>query len=519
MKFRLATTLVLATALLLSTFSVLSTSTPAKAAPLDDPDTPGTPWPVDDPRYRPSINDNVVLKWDEELLQAIRAYPPLTGPTITARALGVVHTAMYDAWAAYDPVAKGTQYGSQLRRPSSERTPENKDKAISFAAYTTLLDLFPASRYTDIDTKVNFAAQMAELGYATNGSDNSPAATVGITAAQAVINYRHTDNSNQLAGYADTTGYRPTNTWDKVNDPWHWQPLCVPLPPPGATTCAGNVQSYTTPQWKDVKAFSPFTYQITGPAKAPDGSYSTADIVQEYNDTADLTDTEKVTAEYWADGPKTEFPPGHLAVFAQVLSRKRGHSVDTDAKMFFTLGNALMDASIAAWWAKYKWDFVRPTTAIREYYKGKAETIRSWLGPYQGYGDVPPEQWRPYQAPGVVTPPFPEYVSGHSTFSAAGTRVLNGYTQNSTFGATITLKAGSSLFEPKDATHPVGTPATDVVLSWPTFNAAATEAGMSRRYGGIHFKSGDEHGRMLGTQVGAFVYSKAQNYITGRTPG
>jgi hypothetical protein len=281
------------------------------------------------------------------------------------------------------------------------------------------------------------------------------------------------------------------------------------------------VQQYTTPQWKDVKAFSPFNYQVPGPVKLPNGQYSTADTVQEYNDSKDLSDRGKVTAEYWADGPKTEFPPGHLAVFAQVLSRKRGNTLDTDAKMFFTLGNALMDASIAAWWAKFKWDFVRPTTAIREYFKSlNTPTIRSWLGPYKGYGDVPPEQWQPYQAPGVVTPPFPEYVSGHSTFSAAGTYVLNGYTQNSAFGASVTIKEGSSLFEPKNAAHPTGyTPATDIVLSWPTFNAAAVEAGMSRRYGGIHFKSGDEHGRMLGTQVGSFAYSKAQNYITGRTPG
>ena len=74
-----------------------------------------------------------------------------------------------------------------------------------------------------------------------------------------------------------------------------------------------------------------------------------------------------------------------------------------------------MDASIAAWAAKYRWDFVRPITGIRSRYKGKPVT--SWLGPYKGYGTVPGEQWIPYQAPNVVTPPFPEYVSGHSTFA------------------------------------------------------------------------------------------------------
>jgi hypothetical protein len=81
--------------------------------------------------------------------------------------------------------------------------------------------------------------------------------------------------------------------------------------------------------------------------------------------TSNLSDRQKVTAEFWADGPRSEFPPGHWALIAQVLSRKRGHSLDYDAKMFFALGNALMDASIAAWAAKFRWDFVRPITAIR----------------------------------------------------------------------------------------------------------------------------------------------------------
>ena len=528
MKPRLATTLVLATALVLSTFSVLTTNAPAKAAPPDDPDTPGTPWPIDDPRYRPSNSDNVILKWNEELLQAIRLHPPTTGPTITARAIGVLHTATYDAWAAYDPVAKGTRLGSKLRRPASERTLTNKNKAISFAAYKVLTDLFPASRYTRIG-EVDFAGQMTELGYKTDGSDTSQAAKVGNTAAQAVLDYRHTDGSNQLNGYADTTGYRPVNTWNQINDPWRWQPLCVltptgvangkpHLPVPPDTCAAPNyaVQGAYTPQWKNVLQFAPFTYQVPGPAKDPNGQYSKSDVDNLLQESANLTDKEKVTAEYWADGPNTEFPPGHTCVFAQVISRKRGHSLDTDVKMFFELGNALMDAGIASWHAKYEYDFVRPATAVRAHYAGKQ--VNSWLGPYQGYGLVDGSQWRPYQAPNVVTPPFPEYTSGHSTFTAAGSYILTQFTGSDSFGASVTIKAGSSLFEPRTATNP-GTPAQDVTLTWPTFTLAAEEAAMSRIYGGIHFKSGNEHGRMMGQQVGNFVHSKAQLYIRGYTSG
>jgi hypothetical protein len=161
-------------------------------------------------QYPPSTSDNVVLAWDEELLQAVRALPP--GPTVTARAISVVHTAIFDAWAAYDARALGTRLRGSLRRPAAERTLANKNKAISFAAYKALVDLFPARQF-------DFAEQMSYLGYAVDGSDTSTPASVGNTAAQAVIDYRHGDGSNQLNGYADTTGYKPVNTGDVVVDP------------------------------------------------------------------------------------------------------------------------------------------------------------------------------------------------------------------------------------------------------------------------------------------------------------
>ena len=143
---------------------------------------------------------------------------------MTARAIGVVHTSMFDAWAAYDARAVGTRYGDKLRRPPAERTLENKNKAVSFAAYTTLVDLFPA-RAND------FALQMKELGYSVDGSDISTPAKIGLMTAQAVIAFRHKDGANQLGGYADTTGYQPVNTPDEVRDRWRWQPLRVPWAP------------------------------------------------------------------------------------------------------------------------------------------------------------------------------------------------------------------------------------------------------------------------------------------------
>jgi hypothetical protein len=499
----------------------------------------GGSWTID--TYgAPRSTDNVILTWNEQLLNTIRANPGPTGPTITARALAVLNTAIYDTWAAYDPTAKGTRSESQggpAQQPSADNTVANKSQAISYAAYRTLNDLFPDGTF---HRKAIFDQQLADLNYP--GTSTTPV-QVGNQAADAVLAFRHTDGSNQLGtpAYSDTTGYLPRNTWDTMPEPWRWQPLCVlnaagvaagMSPVPSATSCLpppdGTLGQYyviqkpLTPQWQNVTPFSdldpvthfpsqgPVVFQLPGPPKNADGSYSTTDVSTALTDTANLSDISKVKAEYWADGPKTEFPPGHMVAFAQALSRMRGDSLDQDAKLFFAMGNALMDASISAWAAKYEYDFVRPTTAIRTQYKDKLVT--SWLGPNKGYGKVLGQNWQPYQALTVVTPGFPEYVSGHSTFSAAGRTVLAAFFGTDNFNAKVTIKAGSSKIE-------ANTPAKDVVLSWKTLTAAADEAGWSRRYGGIHFQSGDEHGRTLGKVLGYNVWTKAQTYFDGTATG
>jgi hypothetical protein len=510
MKLRLAATLLLVISLAVAatTVSVTTTTHPAKAAT-------GTTWPIS--TYgTPRPTDNVILKWDEQLLSAIRAYPPKTGPTITARALGVLHTATYDAWAAYDPVAKVTRPDGPAQQAAAMNTLDNKREAINYAAYRVLDDLFPAGAFPDV-TPQNPADPAYrtpdELLVALGGNPANTATTgtspaaVGNLAAKAVLTYRHNDGSNQLNGYGDTTGYVPVNTWELLKDPWRWQPLCVPLPGPGQS-CTGNIQSPLTPQWGKVIMFGPqkaSLFRVNGPPKNPDGSYSTSDLPIAIEDASNLTDAEKATAEYWADGPKSEFPPGHTALFAQAISRKNSHSLDTDVKMFFLMGNAMMDASIAAWFQKYKYDSARNVTLIRHFYKGKL--INSWQGPNNGFAEVDGQYWRPYQATNVVTPPFPEYVSGHSTFTSAGATIL-GMFNGDTFGATVVIPAGSSKFE-------ANTPASDVTLTFPTFTEASAQAGMSRRYGGIHLQTGDLHGRALGKQVAGFVWSQGQNYIRG----
>jgi hypothetical protein len=461
-------------------------------------------------QWGPAATDDVVLKWDEQTLAEIRATRP--GPTVVARALAVVHTAMYDAWAAYDPTAVGTRLGGSLRRPADERTADYKSKAISYAAYRALLDLFP-TRSAEV------TGFMAALGYdpADTSVDAATPQGVGNLAAQAVLDFRHRDGANQLGDepggtpgvrYSDWTGYRPVNTWDQVNDPYRWQPLCVPTPPPGATSCGGTVQRFATPQWGRVTPFalssaSQFPPPPLDRAKLPDDAKQLVDIQ------AKLTDEQKTIAYYWADGPGSELPPGHWAMIAQAASRAGGLSLDADAKGFFALANAMLDASIATWNTKVVQDTVRPITYIRWRYGGKQ--INGWTGPGRKTSTEDGGAWIPYQEASVVTPPFGEYTSGHSAFSGAAQRVFNLFTGTDTFKVplSVTIAKGRSTIEPGLV------PDKDRTLTFKSFSDAASSAGMSRRYGGIHFEQGDLNGRTLGAQVGSQAWAKAQTYFNG----
>src|SRR6185437_13670941 len=122
----------------------------------------GPAWPIDTYGTTRST-DNVVLKWDEQLLSTIRAYPPQTGPTVSARALGVVHTAMYDAWAAYDPTAVGSTYGAPVA--TGANTSAARDEAMSYAAYRTLVDLFPPATFPNKGAFVTPDVLLRNLNY------------------------------------------------------------------------------------------------------------------------------------------------------------------------------------------------------------------------------------------------------------------------------------------------------------------------------------------------------------------
>jgi len=144
---------------------------------------------------------------------------------------------------------------------------------------------------------------------------------------------------------------------------------------------------------------------------------------------------------------------------------------------------------------------------IRAMYNG--QTIQAWRGSGLGVGPIDGAAWKPFQPDFFPTPPFAEYTSGHSVFSAAGAEVLKRFTGSDAFGDSTTIKAHSLKAEPTS-------PAADVTLSWATFSIAADEAGISRRYGGIHFLDGDVRSRAMGRMCGAQAYEKAKSYWEGR---
>jgi hypothetical protein len=263
--------------------------------------------------------DNIVIQWDKVTLQAIRVTKP--GPPQVARMLAIVDTCMFDAWAAYDRRAVGTFFGGFLRQPRSARSEANKQKAISYAAYRALVDLFPTE-------KTAFDLKMAELGYDPNDTQQSPfnPAGIGNLSSAAIIATRHRDGANQLGDltpsgtpYADTTNYAPLNPaisittptpLDQIPYPNHWQPLSYLNPATGTLA----TPKFIAPHWGNVTPFAlssgaQFRPEPPSPVESPEVKAQCEELIAI---SANLDDRQKCIAEYWADGPTSEWmaPPG-----------------------------------------------------------------------------------------------------------------------------------------------------------------------------------------------------------------
>ena len=231
------------------------------------------------------------------------------------------------------------------------------------------------------------------------------------------------------------------------------------------------------PQWADVEPFAmtvPEQFRPSGPPALESQTYADAwNEVKRLGSATSSTRTADQTqiARFWADGAGTYTPAGHWNQIAEQVAVAQGNSLSENARLFAQLDLTLADAAIADWDAKYQDHFWRPVTAIQQ-----ADTDRN-------PDTAPDTAWTSL----LITPPFPEYVSGHSTFSAAAATVLAAH-----FGDNLGF-----------ATTSIGLPG--VSRSFASFEAAAAEAGQSRIYGGLHFQFSNVDGQATGQAVADYV--------------
>jgi hypothetical protein len=569
----------------------------------------------------------VARRWNEALLDAIRRALP--APTVHARNLYHTSAAMWDAWAAYDPVATGVFIDEPH---SAGDVAAARDEAISYAAYRLLNERYISAVGGD-ESLSQFADVMDSLCYpldVTTTQGDTPAA-VGNRIAATIIAAGLTDGSNESDGYKPTD-YAPVNpplvvagSDIALDDPDRWQPLQIEhMISQNGIPVTNGVQQAIGPHWGHVTSFaipaggasgvpidpgppprfgtqayrdqavevirdssrldprqgieidiSPGglggntlgTNDGTGhPVNPATGSPYPPDIVNE-------GDFGRVMAEFWADGPKSETPPGHWNTLANKVGDELGDDLriggegptverlEWDVKTYLALNGAVHDAAIAAWGAKGHYDSIRPISMIR--YMGSlgqwtepagpsydpnglplipdlieivsdATTapggrhaalaghegeiaIRAWAGnpadpatELGGVGWIRAVDWVPYQLPTFVTPSFPGYISGHSTFSRAGAEVMTAMTGSEYFPGGVsgyTIPAGSLKFE-------IG-PTTDIRLEWATYYDASDQAGQSRLWGGIHIEADDFNGRQIGSACGKAAWLRANQYFAG----
>ena len=333
----------------------------------------------------------------------------------------------------------------------------------------------------------------------------------------------------------------------------------------------GNIQSYPTnfgeyPQFYDLLnggdgstgyTVNPITGAPYDPQIVPRGDYA------------------RVLAEFWADGPDSETPPGHWFVILNSVNDHRDlekrfsgagpelGQLEWDVKAYFALGGAMHDAAVAAWGIKGWYDYIRPLSAIRAmadrgqssdpvaalYHAdgiplvaGHIELVEiadplagindenvgkiklyAWRGPdfvpgplvdQAGVGWILAENWWPYQRPSFVTPPFAGYISGHSTYSRAAAELLTALTGNEYF------PGGMSGFEIPANEFLVFEegPSVDMTLQWATYRDASDQCSLSRIWGGIHPPADDLPGRAIGEKIGIEAFALASDYFNGTLP-
>jgi hypothetical protein len=326
----------------------------------------------------PSPGD-VVLQWNEVVLQAIRA--KRTPAPQAARYLAMVHAAMYDAVNAVENTHTSYHFSKRAGPGTSP------DAAAIIAAHRMLVELYP-------DQVERFDEALDE---AMAAIPESPGRAAGVELGQQV--------AEKLLAWRNRDGARQRSTYAAKLGPGIWQPT-----PPG-------YRAALLPHWSRVTCFAMRSGSQFRPADPPalnSEEYTTA--FQEVKSLGGRTSTTRTAeqteiARFWELGEGTVTPPGQWNRIAQTLSRTHGLTLGENARLFALLNLALADAGIVAWDCKYQFNYWRPIQAIRE-----ADTTIN-----------PETQPDPTWTSLLPTPPFPSYTSGHSTFSSAGAAVLAKY--------------------------------------------------------------------------------------------
>ena len=381
---------------------------------------------------------NQVIYWNQVQLQAIENDD--STPEFASRGLAMVSAAVYDAVNAIN----GTPgYYVSLKAPAGA----SADGAVAAAAYTVLSYLYPAQ-------VSNFNSLLAtHTAGIPGGQSKTDGMSVGQSVANAIIAMRANDGSTNYVSYTPGTA------------PGDWQPTGPAFMP------AEN------PQWATLKPFAMTSDSQFRPGPTP--ALTSQEYATDVNQTLDLgavnsttrTADETQIAKFWNDGAGTYTPPGHWNAIAEQVAQQQGDSLAQDARLFAELNIAEGDAAIVAWDAKYTYNTWRPIQLAG----GAGTAVNSEIASISN--------WEPL----INTPPFPEYISGHSTFSGAAAAILT-----AVFGDNYSFTSSS-----------FGLPG--VTRTFTSFEQAAEEAGMSRIYGGIHFLFSDTAALTAGGELGAYV--------------
>jgi hypothetical protein len=392
-------------------------------------------WPLANPSF---ADADVVLDWNILALKTTAAAP--FNPPLESRNVAIVHAAMFDAVNSI--VGEFHPYVITLHMPF----PASPEAAAAAAAHFALVQLYPNQR-TALD-----AAYAGSLVTIHDGPQKSLGIAFGEWVAWRILTVRASDG----AAAAVTAPYTPGT------GPGVW----IPTPPAFAQAL--------DPGWGSVRPFLIENGSAFRPDPPPalDSRRYTRDFdeIKEIGSSTSTTRTQEQTdlARFWiATGPQNWNPAARQAAIAQ------GLTLSENARAFALLNMAGADAFIASWDAKFVYNQWRPVTGIRAAdTDGNPETIEDPL-------------WTPL----LVTPPFPDYIAGHSTYAGAAEKVLD-HIFGTHPGVVMAL------------TSPT---APGVVQAYTTFKAMADGVVDARVLGGIHWRTSSERGRTVGEEIGRYA--------------